>query len=1411
MNDYTNKNSIASTISSFTESLEQWVLEPNEALNKTPSGFINILSSTLGKLNAYSYLDMLMSKAEINQSTAIRMKSLLQHLRSDMISSIYGTPSSITFILSYPEEELIKKAVPVSFGASKLTLNRNAKISIPEKPEFTFDYDIDIFVNRYDINNETKYSIYAVHNSDNIESVKIFPLANPFIASRNDIIIDGKRHFSMYINAKQYSRHVETFELSGENKNISITYFNHLIGFTVLYKGLSDTKWINIETHPEGSKNASGMTYSITEINQVKTVELKFSKISSSFAPVNGTLKVIVFTTMGKDGNFTIPELGINESLDGLTMDIEQDTSNVYEEALISLIPTGSLNELSATGGKDALSLEEVRRLVINRSMNTIITPTSLEMAAAEAGFTVQEMRHDLLEWKYTLTKSLTDSLGNVIPSSTIDVFFLYSELAVNGNANSRTISPYDIYRYDSKDREYRYIPLAKLDSYTDYLERYKKSLGNDYLFPYFLQIQDGQSIAIEPYDLSINQIRTTEFVYISENILDKMSIMYAEFIRNPLDTELVSIRDSNNILGNFYSVVFHVFTSDVIIDHLMNIGANEKPFIKFKLIVKNKTDASRYVVDALPSHYEFDTKNNTIQCSAFLETNNSLLSNNRICVINNSLVKIPYSTSSYPFYYIDEEIDVEIVVIFKGDAANKNPSSYDSYLSPEETMDNYYIGVIYKIDNVSLAKNVKEHVSLTTDVKLTQPVYKIADADIPDVYEENVYKEENGNYVTVNETLNLADGSKQTMNNFVVLHKKGDIKKELDGRVGTFDIMNQNSIWSNDASSEGVYNDGDILGGNSIYCSVKTNDGLIIFGGKEGRVGCYDVNRDAWHSYNTGLTYRDGSSSSFIVKSNGDPMGKEDIKTMLVVQVKRSAGMEGSASPQQVNLLVVAGEGGRVASCDLSTGEWRHYDGSRGNDIASVYNNGSAMGTSAIYCSTYYEDEFDVYKNMLLFAGGDGRICCYNIKSGIWFSYDSNSSNPDIIINDGHSMGYKAILTMTNYRNEILFLAGVLGHVCSCNLGSKTFIDFDTTGAGMHNDGEIVGNASIYASAYINAIYVAAGEGGHVASYDITNGAWTAFDQGGFSSDGAESNYKNINAIDSYDNYYIIFGCDEGVVSSYNILSNTWTPYNDSSGICNTGSFIKNSISSIIKHNSIVYFTGKLGNIVYKYHAGDIMTDEDGNFIVEKPSELQGVIKGLPVYNRIYGVKSSYFNIVKSYNNMIDSIKSLASNFPQGCRLAFGINNTSGHSNTFKFLNTKTKEEEYLDNLSLSLSLGVKLDDNVSIEDKKYLVNEIKTEIISYIKDIQKSTADTVIRLNFNMMLDEIKGKVPNIVYFELYSINSYDANICQTVFYKKDLLKNSIAPKEYLSVRNNVDEDASDISNQIVVFTPDIDINLL
>jgi hypothetical protein len=1392
-----NKNSFIATVAEFTQSLEGWVLDPNEELNKKPSGFINLLSSTLGKLNAYSYFSMLMSKNEVNASTAIRMKSLLRHLRSDTLSQIYGTPSTITFILSYPESLLIKNAVYVGNGISKLTLNRNTKVIILDKPPFTFDYNINIIINKYVRNNETTYSLYAVYDTDTMENGSMFPITNPFISTRNDIIIDGERYFTLFIPIRQYTREYYTYDLSGENKDIVINYNNHLIGFTVLYKSPSNTQWTKINTCLEGENfSGDGMSFSLSHNNGIQSLTLRYNRIPSRFAPVNGTIQVIVFTTQGADGNFTLVNDMISDSIGGLNFLFNQDITDIYQEPLLSLIPTVSLKDSTAAGGKNALGIEEVRSLVINNSMDSIITQASLNRVSHDLNFTVTEMRHDLLVWEYRLSRFLQDKEGSVVPSRTVNLSYYYSQLIKLQETDSYVISPGDIFTHTEDG--YTLILYKNTNTYTEYLDQYRSGFPSDYTFPFFLRLENRERLLVEPYDLSVNETRTTSFVYITNNILDKMSIVYADIIRNPLDREeRENKRGEITPLSNFYCIRFDVYTSDMIIDHLKNITSSQLPYVKFKIILQNKIDKTEYSADIDPNDYLFtNSKETIIQCTAYLETNNAILKDGRIDIINNSITELPYPAAPYQFYFIEGIIDIKIVVLFRElNNTSITTSEYDRFLTQNEIDNNYYIGIVYSIEDIEIARNLSENITLQPDIKLTQPQYKIAPNDIPDVYDEPVYKMEDGKFAITTAKTILPDGSEQSIEKFIVLHNKGDIKKELDGRIGSFDFST--GIWSDETSNTGFFDTGDILGGSAIYAMVKYNDNLIIAAGLDGRVGSYDISRQTLYPYN----YPDHDDTGVVIKNNGTAMGGKTIRTMLIITIN------------DIDVLVLAGDNGLVCSCNLETGKWRNYDG-QGDNAARINNTGGAMGEATIYCAAFHEIQSNKNNNAIIFAGGSGRICSCITADNRWYGYDRIDNEINAIVNDGSAMGYKAILTMVNYlNNTILLLAGVSGRVCSCDLSNGYFTPYNAHN-GIRNDGSAIGEVSIYASILSGGKYCIAGQNGRVASYDLGKGIWNTYNQEhDLSSSGSFIDYHNINAVEAYD-VYIIFGCDEGYVGSFNTANNEWIPYNAGNGIRNNGQFIKSNISAIVRHASIIYFSGKGGNIVYKYRAGDTMFDETGKPVVDTASELRGFIQGIPAYDRIYAVKPNYFNIKESYINMINDIKTLSSKFPQGCTLSLGIKNTSGKSSTFHFIDAKTKQAVFLNNLDLSFKFGVRFSDSVIKENRKYLLDSIIVEIKKYIQNIQTAAiqGSNEVRLNINEMFETIKANVPNILYFEAYMINNYDAMSCQTIFWDKSL--NSLSADtadEYVSLRSEVDDELSVISEQNIIFKPAVDISIL
>lgn len=1426
-----NKTSAQSSVSEFLDNLEAWVLKPDEKLNETPASFTSLFASSLGKISAYSNFSMLMAKREITPSTAIMTKSLLRQLKSEDLNGIYGTPASTQIAVSYPLQDLINQAVVMDNGLLRLTLNKNTQFVIGNYPSFTLDYNINIYISQYkDSSGNVKYSPYAMYNTEDLEAGDILPISNPYLNTRTDIVLNNQQMFSMYLDLKQYTRTVVNEEMTGEPRDITVEYGNKLMGFVVLYRSQSSTVFQKVNCYFEGETYTDGLGYTLSNNGGVQTIKFRFSKLPDAFNPTNGVIKIIVYTTEGADGNYTLGQIDDNTAQD-MNVIFNQDVSDDSQYALIKLIPTCSIISSEAIGGKDALDIEGIRELVVQSGKGEVITPTTLSIAAKKKGFSSFKKRHDMYSLEYTLSSFLTDSNNNIVLSKMIDAYFLYSDLGVETGSNSRIISPSDGFEYDADKKAYKYIPSNSLSVYNIFYSEYKKDSSKEqYKFPYFMRIQNGDSLEVSVYDESIDKTSTTQFIYVDDAIYDKASITSMNIYRNPIDTEVhQTLSGDTKYQKDFYIISFDVYVSDFIWNHLKAIKegtSTEDQYVKFRVLIKNKSDGSIYAAESPIENAIFnETEVGTIHCSAVLHTNSSVLSNGKINIDDSSLKTIPYSQTQYSFYYIDPTVDIEVAVLFKSNDELSGERKYSTYLTQQEINNNYYVGVVYACNDIPLIKDISEEINIVSDLKLTQPTYERAEMDIPDVYTENVYKKNSeGDYEVQTNSNTLPDGSVSSDSTFTLIHKVGDVKQQLDGRVGTFNAVSGDSWkWSNEKSDEGVYDAGSVLGGLPINAVVEWNN-LVIFAGDEGRLGCYDITYKTWHSYNeasTGnLLYRDqrtngtGINSGFVIKGN-QLLGtyKENGQT----KVAAIRGLK-VVNTSKGDCLIAYGDLGRVVSCKLSNNYWTAIDGSKTDPsgVALWYNNGSCINglneMNNLYCCEEYtfsvinsSTNVSEERTNLVFAGGSGRVCSLTLENGNagWHNFDSDEGtrSRDAIFSTGTDRNLKSILAIAKHLENEIYCTGVDG--------VTSVIDLTSGSISLLNEGDVVDHETMYAAAVVGSTYVQAGRKGYVASYNIVKNQWTKYDaNSGLSSDGSYIGNCDIFVAFVYGTN-IVFGGTYGRICNYDTSSNSWESYDSQAdGLTNDGSFIESTISCVSfdteQGNNLIYFGAKAGNITYKYRKGDIIYDDNGNPKVKESSQQICYLNGIPAYSRVYSVPNNFFNIINTYNNLINKIKAMDTIFVDEGNLYLGVKTTSGASTTYYFQNNKTGEKEYLDSLAISLSIGVKFDDNITTENAEFLIGNIKEKIISYVKDVQSNSSSTDTELNINKMLDTIKTDIPSIKYFEYYKLNNYESTECQTIYHPKE--SDDELNNEYLCIQNVIDEANSNLSNNEVTFIPNI-----
>jgi hypothetical protein len=207
-------------------------------------------------------------------------------------------------------------------------------------------------------------------------------------------------------------------------------------------------------------------------------------------------------------------------------------------------------------------------------------------------------------------------------------------------------------------------------------------------------------------------------------------------------------------------------------------------------------------------------------------------------------------------------------------------------------------------------------------------------------------------------------------------------------------------------------------MGGIYAFCIHK---GVLYIAGYNGRVSSYDLVNSVYYPYNRG-------ESKYIVNS-GSAVGNVNIKDMAVVK----------------NDLIVAGNNGRAASCNMTTKRWTRYDGSSEDDDPSIdskiYNDGQALGNENINRIFNYKNQY------LILFGKDGRIASCALKNGAWTSYEGNDldagrEGPGIYSRGSHSNGCSirdVVLT-----NKGIAIANDNGTISSLDPETKGITKYD-------------------------------------------------------------------------------------------------------------------------------------------------------------------------------------------------------------------------------------------------------------------------------------------------------------------------------------------------------------------------------
>jgi hypothetical protein len=165
-----------------------------------------------------------------------------------------------------------------------------------------------------------------------------------------------------------------------------------------------------------------------------------------------------------------------------------------------------------------------------------------------------------------------------------------------------------------------------------------------------------------------------------------------------------------------------------------------------------------------------------------------------------------------------------------------------------------------------------------------------------------------------------------------------------------------------------------------SIYAMLIHKKRLYM-GGYIGRVSVYDIEHASYHPYN--------EYSVSYATNVGNAIGNVNIRAMAL----------------NGETLVVGGNAGRLASCNLVTKRWTRFNGVNELDETPVidspyFNNGTALGNFDITALVFYFNKY------LIIFGVNGRIASFDIQAKNWTDYTGTPLNPLLATSPIHDTG---------------------------------------------------------------------------------------------------------------------------------------------------------------------------------------------------------------------------------------------------------------------------------------------------------------------------------------------------------------------------------------------------------------------
>lgn len=456
-------------------------------------------------------------------SMALTAEELYLHMSDKDYINRFASPSRGTFTIILGKDELYQRAVETSTpGVRQLTIPRNTEFHISDYV-FSMQYPIDIRI----MNHGGMQVVYNVSRTSPLQT-----LASNLVDWKI-VNIEGVDYLWMDVPVYQFQINTQYAQLNTATGYSKTFTFTDQFYYCRVYASTTTGSWEEIKTtHTDQVFDPMEPTVSLTLLDDKLKVTVPHVYITTGL--MERELRIDIHTTKGPL-ELILSNYEIN-SFTATWLDLDNEDKGLYSAPLGLFSSIAVFSEFAVTGGSNIMSFEDLRERVINNALgqyNLPITNIQLSSTLDTMGYALVNDVDNVTNRIFLASRTLpppTD--GTTVSGANTQVTKLQTSMedlsiyeTIMDNGQRTTICPSTLYRMSSgvlelvSDQERKNLLAQDVDEISD------RVTADTFLYTPFHYVLDATEDTFEAraYYLDNPGVDTRQFV--EENPSAGMSV----------------------------------------------------------------------------------------------------------------------------------------------------------------------------------------------------------------------------------------------------------------------------------------------------------------------------------------------------------------------------------------------------------------------------------------------------------------------------------------------------------------------------------------------------------------------------------------------------------------------------------------------------------------------------------------------------------------------------------------------------------------------------------------------------------------------------------------------------------------------------------------------------------------------